>query len=70
MQDTLTFNKNRPTSGRAVPLSKLIDRGCRVQSPVTTVDLAVRNFPWFSPKITEIRAILRAIYVKYCVNTV
>ena len=39
------------TSGRAVLRSKLVDGKCQVQSPVALVDLAVRSFPWFSPKL-------------------
>ena len=30
---------------------KLVDGRCQVQSPVALVDLAVRSFPWFSPKL-------------------
>ena len=30
---------------------KLVDGKCQVQSPVALVDLAVRSFPWFSPKL-------------------
>ena len=41
-----------PTSGGAVLRSKLVDGMCRVQFPVALVDLAVRSFPWFSPKLT------------------
>ena len=29
----------------------LVDERCQVQSPVALVDLAVRSFPWFFPKI-------------------
>ena len=38
-------------SGWAVLPSKLVNCRCRVQFPVTLVDLAVRRFPWFSPKL-------------------
>ena len=31
--------------------SKLEDGECQVQTPVALVDLAVRSFPWFSPKL-------------------
>ena len=37
-----------PTSGCA---QKLVDGRCQVHSSVELVDLAVRNFPWFSPKL-------------------
>ena len=31
--------------------SNLEDGKCQVQTPVTLVDIAVRSFPWFSPKL-------------------
>ena len=37
-----------PTSGCAL---NLIDGRCHVHSSVALVDLAVRSFPWFSPKL-------------------
>ena len=43
------------TSGDAVLRSKLVDGRCKVQSPIALVDLAVRSFPWFSPKLAKIR---------------
>ena len=43
--------KKCPTSGGAVLRSKLVGGRCQVQTPVVLVDLAVRSFPWFSPKL-------------------
>ena len=40
-----------PTNGGAVLLSKLVDERCQVKSSVVLVDLAVRSFPWFTPKL-------------------
>ena len=37
-----------PTSGCA---QKLVDGRCQVHSSVKFADLAVRSFPWFSPKL-------------------
>ena len=39
-----------PTLGGAIMRSKPVD-GCRIQSPVAFVDLAVRSFLCFSPKL-------------------
>ena len=50
------LNFRRPTSGRVVLCSKLVDGRCQVQTLVPLVDLAVRSFPWFSPKLSQIRA--------------
>ena len=36
-----------PTSGRDILRSILLDRRCRIQFPVTLVDLVVRTFLWF-----------------------
>ena len=46
---------NSSTSCRPVFCSKLVDGSCRFQFPIALVDLAVRSFPWFSPKFTKIR---------------
>ena len=40
------------TSGEAVLRPKLIDGRCHVQSLVAVVDLAIRSFLRFSPKLT------------------
>ena len=58
MDYSLSFKSEayRPTSGRAFLHSKLVDRRCQVQSPVALVDLPVRSFPWFFPKLALIRA--------------
>ena len=44
-----------PTNGREVLFSKLVDGMCLVQFPVALVDLTVRNFPWFSQKLAQMR---------------
>ena len=41
-----------PTSSAVVLRSKLVDGRCQVRSPVALVDLAVRSFLWFSPKLS------------------
>ena len=52
----LFFRIILPTSSCEVLRSKLLDGKCLVQPSVALVDLAVRSFPWFSPKIAEVRA--------------
>ena len=47
------------TTSPVVLCSKLADRRCEVQFPVTFVDLAVERFPWFTPKLVSIRARIR-----------
>ena len=39
------------TSGATVLYSKVVDGRYQVQSPVAVVNLAVRSFPWLSPKL-------------------
>ena len=42
----------KPAAESKVPdTQKLVDGRCQVHSLVTLVDLAVRSFPWFSPKL-------------------
>ena len=52
----LNHKVRNPNSGRAVLRSKLEDGKCRVQFPVALIDLAIRNFPCFSPELAQIRA--------------
>ena len=42
-----------PTSSVVVLRSKLVDVSCRVRFSVDLVDLVVRSFPWFSPKLAQ-----------------
>ena len=39
------------TSSRVLLFLKLVHERCRIQSPVSLFDKAVRNFPRFSPKL-------------------
>ena len=43
-----------PTIGEAVVCSKLVDGRWEAQSPIALVDLAIRSFAWFSPKLSLI----------------
>ena len=48
--------KPRQISGLAILTSNLVDGNCRAQSSVAFSDLAIRIFPWFSPKLAKTRA--------------
>ena len=52
----MIFLNRSPTSGRADVPSKLVDGRCRVQFLVALVDLTVRSFSCFTPKLVKIRA--------------
>ena len=45
------YSKKTETLFVVVLRSKLVDERCRVQFPIALVDIAVLNFPWFSPKL-------------------
>ena len=47
-----------PTSREVVLRSKLVDGRCRVQFPFLRVGLAVRCFPWISPKFAKVRVMI------------
>ena len=44
----LLFKPHQLLSNSAL---KLVDGRCKVQTPISLVDLAVRSFPWFAPEL-------------------
>ena len=49
---TYSHTDIRSTGGRVVLRSKLVNGRCRAHFPVLLIDLAVRSFSWFSPKLS------------------
>ena len=48
------FYPAQPVTG-AVLRSKLVDERCRFRFAILLVDLTVQRFPWFSPKLEQMR---------------